>query len=318
MFFALNFGDEGGSHTKTWVFRACIIQGTQQVYVVCLWAWGAYLSRRNMEGLLTSDPVSTSWKITAICLPIAFALWGVGIILFLGLPKYYHQRPGVITSFYSSISRRKIILWFFFTVLIQNFFLSAPYGRNWAFLFSSVVAPTYSIVLLVLLFFIGVWAAFLGVFAHLSKEHSWILPLFAIGLGAPRWAQIWWATSNIGTYLPWAGGATASALLSRSVWLWLGTLDAIQGVGIGMILLVTLTRVHVAFTLIGAQVLGSIATMVARACAPNNIGPGPISPDISKGVGQIWQAWFWVGLVCNLGVCVGFFMFFRKEQLSKP
>lgn len=318
IFFALNFGDEGGSQTKTWVFRACIIQGTQQIYVVGLWAWGAYLSRRNMEGLLASEPVSTSWKITAICIPIAFMLWAVGVTLFLGLPKYYRQRPGHITSFYSSISRRKIILWFFLTVLIQNFFMSTPYGRNWTFLFSSAVAPTYAIVLLVLLFFIGFWAGFLFVFAQLSKTHSWILPLFAIGLGAPRWAQIWWATSNIGFYLPWAGGAIPSALLSRSLWLWLGTLDAIQGVGLGMILLVTLTRVHVAFTLIGAQVLGSVATMVARACAPNKIGPGPISPDISKGLGEMWQAWFWIGLVCNLSVCVGFFMFFRKEQLSKP
>ena len=106
--------------------------------------------------------------------------------------------------------------------------------------------------------------------------------------------------------------------LGRGLWLWLGTLDAIQGVGLGMILLVTLTRVHVAFTLIAAQVLGSIATMVARAGAPNNIGPGPISPDISKGVREIGQAWFWIGLIMNLGICVGFFVFFRKEQLSKP
>lgn len=319
IFFALNFGDEGGAQTKTWVFRACIIQGTQQIYVVALWAWGAYLSRRNMEGLLASEPVSNSWKITAICIPIAFILWGVGLINWYGLPTYYRQHPGVIPSFYSSIGRRKIILWFFVTVIIQNFFLSAPYGRNWSFLFSSAVAPTWAIVLLVLLFFVGVWAAFLGVFAQLSKSHSWILPLFAIGLGAPRWAQIWWGTSNIGLYLPWApGGVEGSALLSRSLWLWLGTLDAIQGVGLGMILLVTLTRIHVAFTLIVAQVLGSIATMVARACAPNRIGPGPISPDISKGIGEIWQGWFWVGLICNLGVCIGFFMFFRKEQLSKP
>lgn len=319
IFFALNFGDEGGAQTKTWVFRACIIQGTQQIYVVALWAWGSYLSKRNMEGLLASEPVSSSWKITAVCIPIAFLLWAVGLINWFGLPTYYRQDPGHIPSFYSSIGRRKIILWFFVTVIIQNFFLSAPYGRNWAFLFSSQAVPTWVVVLLVLFFFVIVWAAFLGMFAKFSKSHSWILPLFAIGLGAPRWAQIWWGTSNIGLYLPWApGGAEGSAILSRSLWLWLGTLDAIQGVGLGMILLVTLTRIHVAFTLIVAQVLGSVATMVARACAPNNIGPGAISPDISKGIGQIWQAWFWVGLVCNLGVCVGFFMFFRKEQLSKP
>lgn len=320
IFFALNFGDEGGAQTKTWVFRACIIQGTQQLYVVALWAWGSYLSKRNMDGLLASEPVTSSWQITAICIPIAIMLWTIGAIIFLGLPNYYRQHPGNIPSFYTSITRRKIVLWFFITVLIQNFFLSAPYGRNWAFLFSSTAAPTWAIILLILFFFIGVWAGFLAMFAWLSKSHSWILPLFAIGLGAPRWAQIWWGTSNIGLYLPWVPGHSAifSAMLSRSLWLWLGTLDAIQGVGLGMILLVTLTRVHVAFTLVAAQVLGSVATMVARACAPNNIGPGPISPDISKGVSEIGQAWFWIGLIMNLGICVGFFVFFRKEQLSKP
>jgi len=319
IFFALNFGDEGGSQTKTWVFRACIIQGTQQIYVCALWAWGAYLSKRNMEGLLASAPVSSSWQVVAVCIPIACLMWAVGLINWFGLPTYYRQNPGNIPSFYTSIGRRKIILWFFVAVIIQNFFLSPVYARSWSFLFSSGAAPLWAIVLLILVFFIGVWAGLLGIFARLSKSHSWILPLFAIGLGAPRWAQIWWGISNIGLYLPWApGGVAGSAVLSRALWLWLGTLDQIQGVGLGMILLVTLTRIHVAFTLITAQVLGSVATMVARACAPNKIGPGPISPDITKGIGEIWQAWFWIGLVCNVGICVGFFMFFRKEQLSKP
>ena len=80
----------------------------------------------------------------------------------------------------------------------------------------------------------------------------------------------------------------------------------------------TLTRIHVAFAVTGAQVLGSISTIVARACAPNRIGPGPISPDITGGVGTLWQAWFWIGLVANLLICVGFYKFFRKEQLQKP
>ncbi len=64
----------------------------------------------------------------------------------------------------------------------------------------------------------------------------------------------------------------ASALVSRSLWLWLGLLDTIQGVGFGMIFLQTLTRIHVAFTLIAAQVLGSVATIIARAIAPDAIG----------------------------------------------
>jgi len=308
MFFALNFGDEGGAQVKAWVFRACVIQGTQQIYVVALWYWGSYLNRRTMAGITQADPIASTWKITAITLPIAVLLWVIGAAMWFGLPNYYRQAPGKMPSFYKSLLRRKIVLWFFVTVIIQNFFLSAPYGRNWAFLWSSNHAATWQIVLLVALFFIAIWAVFLWIFGYLSKSHSWILPLFAIGLGAPRWAQIWWGTSNIGLYLPWAGGYTASALWSRALWLWLGTLDAIQGVGLGMILLGTLTRVHVAFTLVTAQVLGSLATIVARACAPNKIGPGPISPDISGGVGTIFQAWFWIGLILNLSICVGYFM----------
>ena len=44
-----------------------------------------------------------------------------------------------------------------------------------------------------------------------------------------------------------------------------------------MIFLQTLTRIHVAFTLIAAQVLGSVATIIARAIAPDAIGKITIS-----------------------------------------
>lgn len=323
LFFALNFGDEGGAQIKAWVFRACVIQGTQQIYVVALWFWGAALSTRNSQGLPTTRyGVIGTWKITAITLPIAAVVWAAGALLWLGLPDYYRQAPGKMPSFYKSAMKRKVILWFFVTAIIQNFLLSAPYGRNWAFLFGSEHAKGWQVLLLVIFFFIIVWAAVLAVFGHLSKSHSWILPLFAIGLGAPRWAQIWWGTSNIGLYLPWVGAwgqsYTTSALVSRALWLWLGVLDAIQGVGLGMIMLGTLTRVHVAFAVIAQQVLGSMATMAGRAIAPNRIGPGLISPDISGGVSTLWQAWFWVGLFANLLICVGFYKFYRKEQLQKP
>lgn len=40
-----------------------------------------------------------------------------------------------------------------------------------------------------------------------------------------------WATSNIGSYIPWAGNPVSSALTGRVLWLWLGVLDTIQGVG---------------------------------------------------------------------------------------
>ena len=188
LFFSLNFGDEGGAQLKAWVFRACVIQGTQQIYVVALWAWGTLLQKQTQEGVVTtSGSIIGTWKISAITLPIAVALWAVGIALWLGLPTYYRQQPGSMPSFYTSVFKRKVVLWFFVMAIVQNFFLSAPYGRNWSFLFSSQHAKVWQVVLLVFLFFIGVWAAFLAIFGYLSKSHSWILPLFAIGLLAPRW-----------------------------------------------------------------------------------------------------------------------------------
>ncbi|PGH11011.1 hypothetical protein AJ79_05162 [Helicocarpus griseus UAMH5409] len=318
IFFALNFGDESGAPVKDWVFRACVIQGTQQIYVVALWYWGSTLTKSIADGIIEAAPIATTWKMTAIAIPIGLFLWAIGLLLFFGLPNYYRQAPGKVPSFYKSLFRRKIIVWFFITVIIQNFFLSAPYGRNWAFLWSSNHAKAWQIVLLIFLFFIVVWAGLLGILGHLSKDHSWILPLFAIGLGAPRWAQIWWGTSGIGQHVPWAGGYVSGALVSRSLWLWLGVLDAMQGVGFGMILLQTLTRFHICFTLLAAQVLGSIATICARAFAPNKIGPGEIHPDISSGVSSLWTPWFWICLVFQLSICAGFYTFFRKEQLSKP
>lgn len=246
-------------------------------------------------------------------------MWAVGTVILIGLPKYYRQAPGHIPSFYISLFRRKIILWFFVVVVIQNYWLSAPYGRNWLYLWSSQHLPAWGVAILVLVFFVGVWAGLLYLFSRLSTHHSWALPVFAMGLGAPRWAQMLWGTSNIGTYVPWAGGAVASAIAGRGLWLWLGVLDAVQGVGFGMILLQTLTRFHVLFTLIAAQVLGSIATILARATAPDRVGPGDVFPDFSAGaMPGLGKAWFWVALLMNLAVPVGFFMFFRKEQLSKP
>ena len=268
----------------------------------------------------------------------AVLLWTVGVVLFFGLPSYYRQAPGKVPSFYSTLFRRKIILWFFFTVVIQNYFLSAPYGRNWLYLWSSNHISAWQVAILAAVFFIGIWAGFLFVFGLLSKKHSWILPLFAIGLGAPRWCQMLWGTSNIGLWVPWAGGPAASAIAGRCLWLWLGVLDSVQGVGFGMILLHTLTRFHISFTLVAAQVLGSIATILARATAPNKIGPGPIFPDLTVKVAEgLQNAWFWITLLFLLSINLLCFKFFRKvreplacmlgttvltwtsqEQISKP
>ncbi|KAF2458155.1 hypothetical protein BDY21DRAFT_214196 [Lineolata rhizophorae] len=319
IFFAMNFGDEGGAPVKDWVYRASTIQGTQQIYVVALWYWGSTLAAATASGRKPQTGIASQPVMAAIAIPIAVLFWAVGTIVFAGLPDFYRQRPGKVPSFYKSLARRKIILWFFATVILQNYFLSAPYGRNWQYLWSSNNAPAWAIALLVFTFFIGVWGLFLWIFSILSKDHSWILPIFAIGLGAPRWCQMLWGTSSIGMYIPWASGHVGSALAGRSLWLWLGVLDTVQGVGLGMILLQTLTRIHVAFTLIAAQVLGSVATILARATAPNKLGPGDVFPDFSEGaIAGLSKFWFWIALAFQLVICVGFFKFFRKEQLAKP
>jgi alpha-1,3-glucan synthase len=133
IFFASNFGDEGGAPVETWIFRACVIQGIQQAYVIALWYWGSTLTKASSEGLLNSDTsISNTWKMTAICYPIAIFVWGIGLLLLFGLPNYYRQKPGKVPSFYKSLVRRKVVLWNFVAVILQNFFLSAPYGRNWS------------------------------------------------------------------------------------------------------------------------------------------------------------------------------------------
>ncbi|CAI7610059.1 unnamed protein product [Penicillium glandicola] len=319
IFFASNFGDEGGAPVETWIFRACLIQGIQQAYVIALWYWGSTMTKASAAGLLSPETsISNTWKMSAICYPIAVFLWAVGVLLALGLPNYYRQKPGKVPSFYKSLFRRKIVSWNFVAVILQNFFLSAPYGRNWSFLWSSTHTHAWQIVILCIVFFGVVWCIFLFFVSKFSKKHSWFLPVFACGLGAPRFIQIWWAISGIGYYLPWVGGYTSGALVSRSLWLWLGVLDSIQGLGFGIILLQTLTRVHMCFALIASQVLGSIATICARAFGPNSVGPGPISPDMTQGIHSLANAWFWVALFCQLLICAGFLLFFRKEQLAKP
>ncbi|KAK4155658.1 family 5 putative glycoside hydrolase family 13/Glycosyltransferase [Chaetomidium leptoderma] len=315
MFFALNFGDEGGAPVRTWVIRACAVQGVQQIYISGLWYWGSQLSSYDSNGIPVAQASNT--LISAVCFPVAVLLMALSVATYFGLPEYYRQTPGSIPSFFKSIFRRKLIICFLISVLIQNYWLSSVYGRSWGFLWTSSHASTWQILLLVVLFFGVIWILLFAQLAHLSREHSWLFPVLAIGLGAPRWAQILWGVSGMGTSLPW-GSAVAGALVSRALWLWLGVLDALQGTGVGMMLLQTTTRFHNNFALVAAQVLGSVATAVGRATAPDAVGPGPVFPNLALGLEGLGNAWFWVCLLMQLGICVMLGTFFRKEQLSKP
>lgn len=102
-------------------------------------------------------------------------------------------------------------------------------------------------------------------------------------------------------------------------------LDSIQGAGLGMMLLQTLSRLHVVATLALAQFIGSATVMIARATSPTKVGPGNAFPnpglwDIGgSGENNPFGYWeFWVCLVCQLLIVIGFAFLFRKEQLSKP
>lgn len=318
LFFALNFGDQGGAPVTSWVFRACVIQGTQQLYIAMLWWWGSSIAKTSAQGQTTSLVVESPGLAMGIGWSIAMILLLVGFALYRGLPEYYRQSPGAVPSFLPSVLRRKIVIWFFLMVILQNFFLSAPYGRNWLYLWSSAHVPGWGIAILTVAFLVVLWAAVMYGFNHFSKSHSWILPIFALGIGAPRWCQMLWGVSGVGSYVPWAGSPVGSAIAGRALWLWLGLLDSLQGVGFGMILLSTLTRLHISFTLVAAQVLGSIATMCARGFAPDNIGPGPVFPNLALDAGGLRNAWFWIALGCQLVIPALGFKFFRKEQLSKP
>ncbi|KAL4740285.1 hypothetical protein BDV11DRAFT_214565 [Aspergillus similis] len=295
-FFALNFGDQGAVPLKDWMFRACLIQCLSQFYTVALWFWSSRVTAVQVGGVSTL--ALNSWRLTAVVMPIALVCFIIGVLLALGLPKYYRQAPGKILFFYTSLLRRRIVLWFFFMVIIQNWFLTAATGRNWSFLWSSSHAKTWHIVILVVGFFIVLWVAAMLLFRFLAKEHSWILPVFGLSVGAPRWAQTCWGTSNIGYYLPWAGSLTSGAIASRALWLWLGLLDEIQQAGLGMILLQTLTRVH--------------------GLAPNNVGPAGISPNVGTSVDKVGNAWFWIALFFQLLASFGFLFFYRREQLNRP
>ena len=110
LFFAVNFADEGGAPVTAFVYRACVIQGTQQIYVVALWYWGAALAKSEGTASVIANLNSYPKIIVPLCVSVTFLMWSIGVVLFTSLPPYYRQAPGNIPSFYSSLFRRKIIL----------------------------------------------------------------------------------------------------------------------------------------------------------------------------------------------------------------
>lgn len=100
----------GGAPVTSFVYRACVIQGTQQIYVVALWYWGDALAKAQGTVSTVANLNSYPKIIVPVCIIVAFLMWGVGVLLFIGLLNYYRQAPGNIPAFYPSLFRRKIII----------------------------------------------------------------------------------------------------------------------------------------------------------------------------------------------------------------
>ena len=132
-----------------------------------------------------------------------------------------------------------------------------------------------------------------------------------------------WGASSLALYIPWAGHG--GPYLGVCLWLWLGVLDAIQSVALGLILLQTLCRLHVCATLAFAQVIGSISVIVAPATAPTRMGAESVFPDAAQSDfadglkdSPLASPLFWIALVCRLIIVIGYFWFYRLLKETLP
>jgi alpha-1,3-glucan synthase len=108
---------------------------------------------------------------------------------------------------------------------------------------------------------------FLALLYYLSRTHTWALPMFSAGhsLDGARPSGPLLALARTCSGLVQLGH-TSRLLFGFG----LGVLDGIQGVGIGIMLLQTLSRVHVAAALFALQIVGSTTILIAHACAPHS------------------------------------------------
>lgn len=83
LFFGLNFGEEAGAATEVWTMRACVVQGSQQIWVAALWYWGNSL---NGAKLGTIPP----WWIVLIVWPLSVLSFIFAYLMLYGLPGMFH------------------------------------------------------------------------------------------------------------------------------------------------------------------------------------------------------------------------------------
>ena len=79
IFFGLNFGEEAGAATEVWMLRACVVQGSQQIWVAALWYWGYML-----DGVGTDN--QAPWWIVLIVWPLSVMSFIFAYLMLYGLP----------------------------------------------------------------------------------------------------------------------------------------------------------------------------------------------------------------------------------------
>ena len=73
-FFGLNFGEEAGAATEVWILRACIVQGSQQIWVAALWYWGDKLNNAIPGTIAPRWIVGIVWPFSVLSFSLMFLL----------------------------------------------------------------------------------------------------------------------------------------------------------------------------------------------------------------------------------------------------
>jgi glycogen synthase len=307
-YFALNFGQESGSQISLWIFRAMIGETCRQVWTSSLFFWN-YVDTKDPDHHVVKSPM-----MIAIISSCSVILGLLGVLLYFGLPRVYLQIPPTVPRFWRNLMKRKLVLWYWLSEVVKTYFLSGVFGRNMSFLWAHPLDNRST--LYIALIFQAFGLLCLGWMAYKSSTHSWVLPIFAVGLLSPRWSQMALSTSLMGFYLPWSGDL--GPYVGISLWLWLAVMDTIQSAGLMIMLLQTLTRIHVVPVLVVGQCLGAAVQMISKLTAPNRDGPGDIFPAFSSDIGPLKNPLFWLGWISQVFISLGFLFWFRREQLSKP
>ena len=108
-----------------------------------------------------------------------------------------------------------------------------------------------------------------------------------------------------GRSLSWA--FSYGPFLSLGLFCWLGVLDAFAQVGLSMMLLQTLTRIHVSAVLFLSQILSSVFLCLSLL---SDINPFPniLYSD---------SVYFWIVFLLYVICAYGYLFFFRTECLSR-